>query len=89
MFSREEIVETLKNGICTVTFTKVNGELREMPCTLKEGIVPVYERKTPVNESADKETNTLSVWCTDKNAWRSFHVNSVKYITINEENKNS
>ena len=82
MFSREEIVETLKNGICTVTFTKVNGELREMPCTLKEGIVPVYERKTPVKEAVDKESATLSVWCTDKNAWRSFRVDSVKYIVL-------
>ena len=81
MFSREEIITALKNGVCTVTFTKVNGELREMPCTLQEDLVPKYERKTPIKEAADKEPATLSVWCTDKNAWRSFRIDSVKAIT--------
>lgn len=82
MFSKEEIITALKNGVCTVTFTKVNGELREMPCTLREDLVPKYERKTPVKEATDKEKATLSVWCVDKNAWRSFRVDSVKNITL-------
>ena len=84
--TREELVETLKANICKVTFTKLNGEVREMPCTLKEDIVPVYERKTPVKEAiATEETKpgpTLSVWCTDKASWRSFRVDSVTKVEI-------
>jgi hypothetical protein len=85
--TREELVETLKANVCKVTFTKLNGEVREMPCTLKEDIVPVYERKTPVVESEEtikvKATSpTLSVWCTDKSAWRSFRVDSVTKVEI-------
>ena len=86
--TRDELVETLKANICKVTFTKLNGEVREMPCTLKEDIVPVYERKTPVVESEEtakvKATSpTLSVWCIDKAAWRSFRVDSVTELKIN------
>lgn len=83
ILTKEELVDTLKNNVCEVTFTKVNGEVRVMPCTLKEDIVPAYERKTPVNEATDKEKATLSVWCTDKNAWRSFRVDSVTKVEIN------
>lgn len=85
--TREEIVEKLKTNVCEVTFTKVNGEVRTMPCTLREDLVPKYERKKPVVESAEtikvKETSpTLSVWCTDKAAWRSFRVDSVTKVDI-------
>jgi hypothetical protein len=80
--TKEEIVAALKANICEVTFTKVNGEIRKMPCTLKEDLVPAYERKTPVKEAADKEKATLSVWCTDKGAWRSFRVDSVTNLEI-------
>jgi hypothetical protein len=84
--TKEQIVEALKANVCAVTFTKVNGEVRTMPCTLKEDIVPVYERKTPVKEATVKESATLSVWCTDKGAWRSFRVDSVTKVEINVGN---
>jgi len=82
ILTKEELIETLKTNVCEVTFTKVNGEVRTMPCTLKEDIVPAYERKTPVKEATDKEKATLSVWCTDKQAWRSFRVDSVTEVKI-------
>ena len=84
--TKEQIVEALKANVCAVTFTKVNGEVRTMPCTLKEDIVPAYERKTPVKEATAKESATLSVWCIDKAAWRSFRVDSVTKLEINVGN---
>ncbi len=84
--TREELVEVLRENICKVTFTKLNGEVREMPCTLREDIVPAYERKTPVKEAVTTEepkTNpTLSVWCMDKKEWRSFRVENVTKVEI-------
>lgn len=80
--TKEQIVEALKANVCEVTFTKVNGETRTMPCTLREDLVPAYERKTPVKEATTKESATLSVWCTDKAAWRSFRVDSVTKVEI-------
>lgn len=85
--TREQIVEALKSNVCKVTFTKLNGEVREMPCTLREDIVPVYERKTPIKEAvapADETESspTISVWCIDKQGWRSFHWANVTKIEI-------
>ena len=82
---RNILLEALKNHVCTVTFTKVNGETRVMPCTLKEDMIP----KPPV-DIASKSTvkrhenqNVVSVWCTDKNEWRSFRVDNVVDLQIN------
>jgi len=82
ILTKQEIIEALQHNVCTVKFTKVNGEVREMPCTLREDLVPKYERKTEIKEPKP-ESNTLSVWCTDKNAWRSFRVESVMEVSIN------
>jgi acyl-ACP thioesterase len=86
MITKEELILLLKDNVCAVTFTKVNGETRTMPCTLREDLVPAYERKTPVKEATAKESATLSVWCTDKAAWRSFRVDSVIKLEINVGN---
>ena len=82
---RNILLEALKNHECTVTFTKVNGETRVMPCTLKEDVIP----KPPV-DVASKSTvkrhenqNVVSVWCTDKKEWRSFRVDNVVDLQIN------
>ena len=75
-FTKAELTEKLQNGNYTVTFTKVDGEQRVMPCTLREGTFPLVESK------GDRKINdaTMSVWCTDNNAWRSFRVDSVTDI---------
>jgi hypothetical protein len=88
---RNDLVSILKNNICNVTFTKVNGEQRTMPCTLKEGVIPpapVHETNTdnPVDFPKEKKVNpnTLSVWCLDKKEWRSFRVANVTNVEISE-----
>ena len=80
--TKEQIVEALKANVCEVTFTKVNGEVRTMPCTLREDLVPAYERKTPVKEATAKESATLSVWCIDKAAWRSFRLDNLLELRL-------
>ena len=77
--NRDILLEALKKYECTVTFTKINGETRVMPCTLKEDIIPKVEYKgnKKPNESA------ISVWCLDKQEWRSFRVDNVVDLQIN------
>jgi hypothetical protein len=59
----------------TVTFKKVDGTIREMACTLKEGIRP--EVKDP------KISDTLcTVWATDVAAWRSFKFENITKINF-------
>ena len=76
---RDELKQMLQENQCEVTFTKVDGSVRVMPCTLKSDLLPVIETKT---EKAVKKENldTLSVWCLDKKEWRSFRVANVQTV---------
>jgi len=67
------LAEWLSQGECTVTFRKVNGEIRDMPCTLQAEMLP-----PPVTEGIRKiNPDVMQVFCTDKQAWRSFRLDNV------------
>jgi len=76
-----EIRHLLNEHVCEVTFTKVNGEVRTMPCTLKTGVVPPQTAKDS-DHTRPFRPETLSVWCTDKNEWRSFRVANVTEVRV-------
>ena len=66
---------------CEVVFTKVNGETRTMPCTLREAALPpqpVVEGKEPKKQNPE----VISVWCLDKKEWRSFKTMNVISLTV-------
>ena len=67
----------LRDGIYEVTFTKVDGSARTMPCTLRPELLP----EQPITETAKRpkpvKTETISAWVTDINQWRSFRVMNV------------
>ena len=72
----EALHTLLLENECIVEFTKINGEVRSMPCTLDPKIVP----PTPVVEGKEpKKPNpaVMNVWCLDKKEWRSFRVANV------------
>ena len=79
--TREQLSELLHTGECVVEFTKINGEVRSMPCTLKTELIP----PTPVKVLAESEVpkvkkenpEVMSVWCLDKKEWRSFRIANV------------
>jgi hypothetical protein len=80
--SESKILELLQQHDCEVTFRKVDGDLRVMPCTLRPEALP----KKPVTEGTRTKTpvpGVLSVWCLDRREWRSFRINNViSVITI-------
>lgn len=84
MYTRDQLIETLKTGTFNVTFTKVNGEVRTMPCTLEGSQLPIPGWKPDkLDESvAPRKLNmdVLSVWCVDIKEWRSFRVEKVTDI---------
>jgi hypothetical protein len=75
MINTADMKALLKSNTVEVTFTKVNGEQRVMTCTLKEDVIPKYEKKT---ESVRVKSDS-SVSCFDVNAngWRSFKPENV------------
>jgi hypothetical protein len=80
MITRQDLTAALTQGICEVTFTKLNGEVRTMPCTLKAELLPV--RAAVTEQRAERKHNdaVMSAYCTDKNEWRSFRVENVTEI---------
>ena len=74
-----EIRSMLHHGVCEVTFTKVNGDVRTMPCTLDSTLLPPQPLKE-FHETRLYKPETLSVWCLDKMEWRSFRVANVTRI---------
>ncbi len=68
----------LQTSQCRVIFTKLNGEERNMICTLREDIIP-YATKDPITQKKVRDLNeeVLAVWDTKAEGWRSFRVANV------------
>lgn len=76
---KDQLLEALRKGEVTVTFTKVStGEVRVMPCTLNPVVLEAYNTTNSVVDVKPKNEDVMSVWCTDKNGWRSFRLDSVQ-----------
>ena len=73
--------EILKDHNCEVTFTKVDGTVRTMPCTLRTDAMPPVALQEHHKTKLYKP-ETLSVFCTDKQEWRSFRVANVQSVRI-------
>ena len=74
--NRNELVHNLQGGLVEVTFEKVNGDIRKMLCTLQEGVIPKTTGKRKENK------DVLAIWDLGKNAWRSFRLDSIKSVKI-------
>ena len=66
----------LKETTVNVTFFKVNGDKREMRCTLNEDEIPT--EKQPKGNSKRSPTDSIAVFDLDKQEWRSFRYDSIK-----------
>ena len=74
---RQDIIKILSNGIHAITFTKVDGTERTMPCTLDPAILPVVEIKEEKLVPRKLNTDTLRVFVTDIQEWRSFRIENL------------
>ena len=66
---------------CEVTFTKVDGTVRTMPCTLRTDAMPLREANEHQTTRVYKP-ETLSGWCLYKIEWRSFRVANVTEVRV-------
>jgi hypothetical protein len=78
-YTKQNLVETLTQNICIVKFTKVDGEHRNMLCTLREDKLP--EKKT-TTRSKKPNDSILSVWDLEKNDWRAFKIDNVEQVSV-------
>lgn len=73
-YDRNQMIEQLRERVCRVIFTKINGEERDMQCTLNMELIP--EEKQP---KTGKEYNeaVLRVFDVNQQEFRSFRVENV------------
>ena len=86
----EALHTLLLENECVVEFTKVNGEVRSMPCTLNPLIVPPAPEPKVLTQGevpkVKKENpNVMNVWCLDKKEWRSFRIANVISAKVKDE----
>jgi hypothetical protein len=77
-----EIRHLLHEHDCEITFTKVDGTVRTMPCTLRTEAMPQRVVTEEFQTTRLYKPETLSVWCLDKSEWRSFKVANVQRIRV-------
>jgi hypothetical protein len=75
---RDWLRGVLRNMDVKITFTKKDGTNRIINCTLREGVVPIYEKKT--DNVRDVNSEVCPVFDIDKQEFRSFRFDSVTNI---------
>ena len=83
---RGYIKDMLQVDILKVTFTKKDGTLRDMYCTLQNEFIPEhkeYHIETVVKR--EKNMSVLSVFDVEKADWRSFRIDSIADFAIARE----
>lgn len=78
---RESLKTLLQNEMAVITFTKKDGTVRKMKCSLKKDFLPpipegYIEKSGNINESV------LNVWDLEAHGWRSFRLDSLTSVTI-------
>lgn len=81
MSNKNELKENLSKSIAQVTFTKTDGSIREMRCTLMSDYLPEKQIDENVRHVPRRESdNVLAVWDIDNQDWRSFRLDSITDI---------
>ena len=74
---KSNLLNALKAGVVTVTFKKIDSdEIRIMPCTINEQTL-VDAGVKPMVKDIDLDTEHFAAWAIDKEAWRSFRLDTV------------
>ena len=81
---RTSYLNSLYNNICFVNFTKMDGTLRGMRCTLRSDMLPA---QTDLEEHTQRKqtTESVAVWDLEVKGWRSFRTDSVIEFKVLEE----
>jgi len=82
--TREDLMELLRKEVVEVTFTKLNGDERVMPCTLIENMLPPAKKDDPMSQKKIREISdkVVAVWAIESNAFRSFRYDRIKNVRV-------
>jgi WYL_2, Sm-like SH3 beta-barrel fold len=80
-YDREQIRQFAQAGVIRVEFTKKDGSLRVMRCSLQEKYLR-SEAFSSTDTVRISNPATLAVWDVDINEWRSFKIDSVISVVV-------
>ena len=82
--TREELMETLRKEVAEVTFLKLNGDERKMPCTLIKRFLPPAKKDDPLTQRKVREVSdkVCAVWAVEAKGFRSFRYDRVTKVEI-------
>lgn len=82
--TKEELINLLKNNLVEVTFTKLDGDERVMPCTLMESYLPPAKKDDPLTQKKVREISdkVIAVWAVESEGFRSFRYDRVKKVEV-------
>ena len=70
------ILKQMYRGVVNLTFTKKDGEIREMNATLVTRLIETEQIKES-NPNPSNESSLIVCWDTDVKGWRSFNLETV------------
>lgn len=77
-----ELHSFLKENKMQIRFMKKNGESRLMNCTLNPDLLPPVDPSVTIVHSDKYSKQVIRVFDLDKQAWRSFRIDSVSESKI-------
>ena len=83
LYDYDAIVDQLRSNVLEVSFVKVDGDTRVMPCTLLTEYMPELS-ETKVQKVDDYSVNksVIRAFAIDKQAWRSFRLENVTGVRV-------
>jgi hypothetical protein len=72
----------LKGNVARIKFKKVNGDIRDMRCTLREDLLPPVTESATTKRQHDANDEVVAVYDLDAEGWRSFRIDNVIEMEI-------
>jgi len=83
-FSRNNVIEALKANICVVEFTKLDGSVRSMRCTLMDSLLPPQKdiEEAVQAKSTKNVSDNIVAYDLDNRGWRTFNVTRINTMVV-------
>ena len=82
--TRDALMETLRKEVLEVTFLKLNGDERKMPCTLITSFLPPAKKDDAITQKKVREVSdkVCAVWAVEAKGFRSFRYDRVTKVEV-------
>jgi|TARA_B110000263_G_scaffold90594_1_gene79191 hypothetical protein len=82
--TRGELMEMLRKEVVEITFLKLDGDERKMPCTLITSFLPPAKKDDPLSQKKVREVSdkVCAVWAIEAKGFRSFRYDRVTNVRV-------